>query len=657
MWKNKEIKKHARCALRKNYWTLVLLSFVIIFMGNINTLNVKDLVLHSPTDNSAVEAAAPDGVEGSVENGAGDQAAASDGAEVASAGSLSSPDSASNGAKADTSDTDTTEIGIAKYLDQVRSNPKAAALIAKRTLDSFNGTGGFIYSIMYQVDKFVFSHSSLARFLSIAVVFIYLLFYIFIWNALYLGYQRTLIESQTYSATRFRRIFSIFRMKGYLNSCLVLLQRTLFLSALALLAFIPIASLVFLHFYDVQLSAYFDALFLLFAIVCILVFATVLFKQYFSLLMVPYILAVNPSIKRKVAFKLSREMMRGNIIHYIGLSLSFIGWYILSYLTLGILKVFYTGPYIGLTKACLFLKLRAYALDANLQHSQSIKDQYLTQPPESMLEELEGVVGIKVAGEEVAGTGAAGEEFTGEEVAGSASALGADELSLRTQVSGELKIYPLEYPYLQKFRFNKIAQVTEDLNPKRNYTLINIILIFFVFSILGWCWEVMIHIVRDGVLVNRGTLHGPWLPVYGCGGVFIILLLKRFADRPYILFPATMLLCGGLEYFTSWALEELRGMRWWDYSNYFLNINGRICLEGLLTFAVAGVLFVYFFGPMLDNLLKKFTDKKKTICICVLILIFATDVTYSAFHPNIGKGITDYDHPRSIEILDNGASG
>lgn len=579
MWNNKEIKAHARMCLRKKYLMLVVLTFLLVFIGNINTANVSSLVFSSPTNVGTGV------IESGVQEAIADQG------------------------RQDTGE----ERGILQYLDNVRDNPKTAAAIAQRTLDSFNGTGGFLYSIMYQVDRFIFQHSAVARFLSLAIIILYLPFYIFVWNAIYLGYERTLIESQTYKNTRFKRVFSIFFMKGYLNACLVLLVRTLFLCLLVLCAVVPITLVILYSSQGFTFGSYLDTVFLFAALVAFIIFGCTAIKQYFALLLVPFILATNPCTKRKQAFSLSCNMMKGNIIHYVGLVCSFVGWHILSLVTLGVFRTFFTAPYFNLTRACMYIKLREHALEVNYQYSECINDPYLTRPSEE--------------------------------------ALGAVQIDDIIKDAYGMMLYPLEYPHMQAYRLNKIAKFTEDFEPKRHYSIINLILIFFIFSIIGWGWEVMLHIVRDGELVNRGTLHGPWLPIYGVGGVLIILMLKRFADKPLVLFPAAMILCGALEFFTSWILEEIRGVRWWDYSNYFLNIDGRICLEGLLTFAIGGVLFVYFFGPVLDNFLKKIKKNIKVILICVLAVLFVADIVFSALYPNVGKGITDYDQPRKVKVF------
>lgn len=79
--------------------------------------------------------------------------------------------------------------------------------------------------------------------------------------------------------------------------------------------------------------------------------------------MVPYILCENPGIKRKRAFKLSKEMMRDNKMDSFLLDLSFIGWYILSLFTAGILSVLYVNPYVAATNAELYAALREDAIN------------------------------------------------------------------------------------------------------------------------------------------------------------------------------------------------------------------------------------------------------------------------------------------------------
>ncbi len=78
--------------------------------------------------------------------------------------------------------------------------------------------------------------------------------------------------------------------------------------------------------------------------------------------MIPYLLAENPDMTKEEAFAESKKLMTGNKWKAFVLDLSFIGWYILSLLTCGIVGVFYVAPYKFSTNAALYEKLR-YGVD------------------------------------------------------------------------------------------------------------------------------------------------------------------------------------------------------------------------------------------------------------------------------------------------------
>lgn len=89
--------------------------------------------------------------------------------------------------------------------------------------------------------------------------------------------------------------------------------------------------------------------------------------------MVPYLLAENPKMSRKEAFKISKNLMDGNKWAVFVLDLSFIGWAILSVFTFGILNVFYVSPYIALTETELYVCLcqgqERYSMENRAQES------------------------------------------------------------------------------------------------------------------------------------------------------------------------------------------------------------------------------------------------------------------------------------------------
>jgi hypothetical protein len=204
------------------------------------------------------------------------------------------------------------------------------------------------------------------------------------------------------------------------------------------------------------------------------------------------------------------------------------------------------------------------------------------------------------------------------------------------------QLFPPEEDY-QEYYPDYAKNMTKErleANFGRHYSFLHLVLLFFVFSCFGWVWEVSLQLLRDGEFVNRGYLHGPWLPIYGVGGILILLVLKKFRDNVFHTFVAVLLLCGLLEYSTSWFMEATLGKRWWDYSNYLFNINGRVCLEALLFFAVGGCAIVYLIAPRVDNVLQKVKTKGKIPLAVLLILLFAADNLYTHYNPNEGRGIT-----------------
>lgn len=74
--------------------------------------------------------------------------------------------------------------------------------------------------------------------------------------------------------------------------------------------------------------------------------------------MIPYILAEKPKIKRKKAFQLSKQMMKGNKWKTFILDMSFFGWNFLSVLTFGVLSILYVNPYNVATITELYVALK-----------------------------------------------------------------------------------------------------------------------------------------------------------------------------------------------------------------------------------------------------------------------------------------------------------
>lgn len=381
--------------------------------------------------------------------------------------------------------------------------------------------------------------------------------------------------------------------------------------------------------------------------------------KFYSYRMVPFIVAENPNMKAKEAINLSRKMMYGQKWECFKLDLSFLGWNLLSYLTLGITGIFYSNPY-EIATYCQFYKgVRILAKNEPIENAALLNDKYLFEKADASLlvEPYADVVKmIREPDEDCSYKGIRGvlANWFGIVLFYSDKVKKFEE-----QQAKHLRIeqyqrmlagtaYPTRlYPIPVKEKNLRVVH----LNYLRQYSVCSLILMFFIFSFVGWAWEVSLHLVSDGVFVNRGVMYGPWLPIYGTGCVLILIVLYRLRKSPVMELISIIVLCGIVEYFTSYFLEiSHNGMKWWDYSGYLLNLNGRICAEGLAVFAIGGMAVTYALAPIIDNTIRK-TRLKILVPICaVLVSAFLIDNIYSSKHPNSGKGITDYSNTSTYEI-------
>lgn len=110
--------------------------------------------------------------------------------------------------------------------------------------------------------------------------------------------------------------------------------------------------------------------------------------------------------------------------------------------------------------------------------------------------------------------------------------------------------------------------------------------------------------------------------------------------KPMPVFLSSFVMSGVIEYVTATLLWHSVHMKWWDYTGNFMNLKGRICLEGLLLFAVGCMVVLYIVGPYLDDLYKRMDLRIRIAVVSVLLVLFICDLIYSYMNPNTGKGIT-----------------
>ena len=138
-----------------------------------------------------------------------------------------------------------------------------------------------------------------------------------------------------------------------------------------------------------------------------------------------------------------------------------------------------------------------------------------------------------------------------------------------------------------------------------SFSLYEIAALFFLYSFLGWCSEVVFATLKTGKFVNRGFLNGPVCPIYGVGATAVLLLLTPLKGQFWLVFLCAALLCSAIEFITGFVLEKVFHRKWWDYSTRKFNLMGYVCPEMSLLWGGLCLIVVYAVQPALDALISK----------------------------------------------------
>lgn len=158
------------------------------------------------------------------------------------------------------------------------------------------------------------------------------------------------------------------------------------------------------------------------------------------------------------------------------------------------------------------------------------------------------------------------------------------------------------------------------------------IFLYFVFySMIGYVCEVFYVYLGSKKWVNRGFMHGPYIPIYGNGAMIVSLALLHVKKDSFIIFLVGLLLCSFLEYITSFVMEKIFHNRWWDYSERKYNLNGRVCLQNSVLFGLGSVAIIFIFNPLFNKLYNLLNDKAVLYIAIILFIIMLTDFLISFF--------------------------
>ena len=187
--------------------------------------------------------------------------------------------------------------------------------------------------------------------------------------------------------------------------------------------------------------------------------------------------------------------------------------------------------------------------------------------------------------------------------------------------------------------------------------LTNLILLFFIYSFVGWCIEVTLKFFQYHRFINRGFLTGPCLPIYGSGCALItaaidgLVMISKYESSYGSVFAVSFVLCGVLEYLVSYCLEKRFHARWWDYSQKPMNLNGRVWIGNLILFGLGGVLVVKLANPLLYRLFADISFRARYITAIALSVVFITDYLISHFVLKLVKDSVEKSEADNTEAI------
>ncbi|MBP1046847.1 hypothetical protein I6N96_11265 [Enterococcus sp. BWM-S5] len=171
--------------------------------------------------------------------------------------------------------------------------------------------------------------------------------------------------------------------------------------------------------------------------------------------------------------------------------------------------------------------------------------------------------------------------------------------------------------------------------------LSELILLFFIYSFIGWVWETIYCSIKAGRFVYRGFLTGPYCPIYGFGILGVLYFLEPFKNNLVLLYLFSAVLVSVLEYVTSYILEKLFHASWWDYKDVPLNLNGRIALPISAFWGIACVLIVRVIHPRIQLLSDYLIAQFHWVLPALFTGILLVDLVYTVTNMQAFKRMTE----------------
>ena len=180
--------------------------------------------------------------------------------------------------------------------------------------------------------------------------------------------------------------------------------------------------------------------------------------------------------------------------------------------------------------------------------------------------------------------------------------------------------------------------------------------LFAIYSFMGWIIEVIYRSITQRKFVNAGFLFGPFIPIYGFGALFIILL--QYFIHSWYFIPRLIIFGLALtvvEYMIGYFSEKIFKLTLWDYSEYKFNLHGRVSLLFSIIWAALAFIFITFIHPVVLQNATFLNGAYLQTAAIVFLIYYAVDYAYSvasitAFREKIAYLYTEYLSLNNVEI-------
>ena len=177
--------------------------------------------------------------------------------------------------------------------------------------------------------------------------------------------------------------------------------------------------------------------------------------------------------------------------------------------------------------------------------------------------------------------------------------------------------------------------INNDFNFSKKQLIGIVCLVIALSGVFGFIYEFIFYFLNSGMktFYYRGGNFLPWINIYAYGAILIVLLTYKRRKKPILVFLISMIICGLLEYFAGWLMNEVfHSIRCWDYNQEiwnFGNINGYVCLRSVVFFGLSGLILIYGMLPLIFYIAQKFSVKKFLIISIIICSIFLIDEIYN----------------------------